>query len=140
MKKDGNLIMIVDDNEIDNFISKKVLEEGQFSEDILVMESGVVALDYIQEHKNHPDKLPDLILLDLNMPVVDGFVFLFEFADFSQEVKDCCKIIVLSGSLDQQVIDKVLKNEYVIDFIPKPLTVNALYRIQHKILKFIDIE
>ncbi len=133
MKKKGYSVMIVDDNEIDNFISRKVLQEADFSDDILVMNSGVVALEYIQEHKNKLEKLPNIIFLDLNMPIVDGFVFLFEFSDFAQQVKDHCKIIVLSSLLEQQVIDKILKNEHVLDFIPKPLTVNSLYRVEHKI-------
>lgn len=125
--------MIIDDNEIDNFISGKVLEEAQFSEDILVMNSGMAALEYIQNYENEPEKLPNIIFLDLNMPVVDGFVFLFEFSDFPQHIKDQCKIIVLSSLLEQQVIDKILKNEHVLDFIPKPLTVNALYRVNQKL-------
>ena len=63
------------------------------------------------------------------MPVVDGFVFLFEFEDFPQEVKNKCNIVVLSSLLDKMVIDKVLRNEYVSDFIPKPLTEAALQRL-----------
>jgi len=70
----------------------------------------------------------------LNMPVVDGFIFLFEWEDFPQEVKEKCKIVVLSSMLDTEIIDKVSKNHYVSEFIPKPLSVSALKRIHQKMM------
>jgi CheY-like chemotaxis protein len=124
-----NRVLIIDDNDIDNFITQRVLNKENFTKQVDICTSGAEALDYIKKHSHNLDQLPDVIFLDLNMPVVDGFVFLFEFEDFSQAVKNKCKIVVLSSLLDKLAIDKVLRNESVTDFIPKPLTQSALQRL-----------
>lgn len=122
-------VLIIDDNEIDNFVSKRVIENSNFSHNVRIITSGEEALLFFEKHKNDLEKLPKTIFLDLNMPVVDGFMFLFEFDDFSEEIKKHCKIVILSGTLEQKTIDKILKNEYVVDYISKPLTDEALKKI-----------
>jgi CheY-like chemotaxis protein len=106
-----------------------VLNRANFTKQVDICTSGSEALDDIRRNSNNIEKIPDVIFLDLNMPVVDGFVFLFEFDDFAQTIKDKCKIVVLSSLLDKLAIDKVLRNEFVTDFIPKPLTQPALERL-----------
>jgi CheY-like chemotaxis protein len=75
-------------------------------------------------------KLPDLIFLDINMPIVDGFVFLYEFEKFSSLLKNKCKVIILSSSDNKRDIDKIVNNDHVIKFITKPLTEKALNEIK----------
>ena len=82
-----DLVMLVDDNETDNFISKRIIEITKFARNVIIKSSGKSALEYIGAHRNEPDKLPDLIFLDINMPIVDGFVFLYEFEKFAEIVK-----------------------------------------------------
>lgn len=64
------------------------------------------------------------------MPIVDGFVFLYEFEKFSETIKDKCKVIILSSSDNKRDIDKIVNNDHVIKFITKPLTENALEDIK----------
>ncbi|HTF81370.1 MAG TPA: response regulator, partial [Cytophagales bacterium] len=78
-----------------------------------------------------PESLPDLIFLDINMPIVDGFVFLFEFEQLPDIVRNKCKICVLSSSDNQRDIERITSNEYVVEFITKPLTVEALKKLTH---------
>ena len=124
-----NRVLIIDDNDIDNFITQRVLNKANFTKQVNICTSGSEALDYIKNNVNNLDNIPDVIFLDLNMPVVDGFVFLFEFDDFPEIIKNKCKIVVLSSLLDKLAIDKVLRNEFVTDFIAKPLTEVALSRL-----------
>lgn len=124
----GN-VMIIDDNEIDNFVTRRVLENVKFCEHINIITSGEEALDFFEANQNNKDKLPDLIFLDLNMPVVDGFMFLFEFDDFSEHIKSNCQIVILSGALEKKSVHKILKNEYVTDYINKPLTEETLKKL-----------
>ena len=114
--------MLVDDNDTDNFISRRIIELTSFSDDVIVKNSGQSALDYLESHKNDFVSLPDLIFLDINMPIVDGFVFLYEFEKFPVQVKDKCKVVILSSSDNKRDIDKIVNNDYVIKFITKPLT------------------
>ena len=128
--KTVDLVMLVDDNDTDNFISKRIIEITEFAKTVEIKNSGKSALEYLEEYKNDPDKLPNIIFLDINMPIVDGFVFLYEFEKFTDTVKDKCKVIILSSSDNKRDIDKIVNNDHVIKFITKPLTENALNEIR----------
>ena len=121
-----DMVMLVDDNETDNFISKRIIEITQFSKEVEVKNSGKSALDYLKDNQDNYDRLPNLIFLDINMPIVDGFVFLYEFEKFNDTIKDKCKVIILSSSDNKRDIDKIVNNNHVIRFITKPLTEIAL--------------
>jgi CheY-like chemotaxis protein len=124
------MVMLVDDNDTDNFISRRIIEITGFSNNVIIKNSGKSALEYLEENKDRIDNLPDFIFLDINMPIVDGFVFLYEFENFPETVKDKCKIIILSSSDNKKDIDKIVNNDYVIRFITKPLSEKALKEIK----------
>ena len=125
-----SLVMLVDDNDTDNFISKRIIEITKFAENVEIKNSGKSALEYLEEHKEDVEKLPDIIFLDINMPIVDGFVFLYEFEKFTEIVRNKCKVIILSSSDNKRDIDKIVNNDHVIKFVTKPLTENALSEIK----------
>lgn len=126
-----SLVMLVDDNDTDNFISKRIIEITKFAEEVEIKNSGKSALEYLEEHKEDVKKLPDIIFLDINMPIVDGFVFLYEFEKFNETIRNKCKVIILSSSDNKRDIDKIVNNDHVIKFVTKPLTENALAEIRH---------
>jgi CheY-like chemotaxis protein len=126
MRENIDLVMLVDDNDTDNFIHKRVIELTGFSKNIVVKNSGKTALEYIESNLSNISNLPDVIFLDINMPIVDGFVFLFEYENFPEEVKQKCKIAILSSSDNKRDIDRIVDNEFVINFITKPLSEEAL--------------
>ena len=129
-KEEIGLVMLVDDNDTDNFISKRIIEITKFAQEVEIKNSGKSALEYLEENKNDPSRLPDLIFLDINMPIVDGFVFLYEFDKFNETLKEKCKVIILSSSDNKRDIDKIINNNHVIKFITKPLTENSLSEIR----------
>ena len=122
--------MLVDDNDTDNFISKRIIEITKFARQVEVKGSGKSALDYLKENQNLVENLPNIIFLDINMPIVDGFVFLYEFEKFNELVRNKCKVIILSSSDNKRDIDKIVNNNHVIKFITKPLTEVALDEIK----------
>jgi response regulator RpfG family c-di-GMP phosphodiesterase len=124
------MVMLVDDNDTDNFISRRIIEITKFATKVVIKNSGKSALEYLDENKNLQENLPDLIFLDINMPIVDGFVFLYEFENFPETVRDKCKIIILSSSDNKKDIDKIVNNDYVIKFITKPLSEKSLEAIK----------
>ena len=132
-----DLVMLVDDNDTDNFISKRIIEITKFAKRVEVKGSGKSALDYLKEYQNDPNNLPSVIFLDINMPIVDGFVFLYEFEKFSELVRSKCKVIILSSSDNKRDIDKIVNNNHVIKFITKPLTETALDEIKLSNIWFI---
>ena len=125
-----DLVMLVDDNDTDNFISKRIIEITKFAKEVEIKNSGKSALEYLEQNKDNEDKLPNIIFLDINMPIVDGFVFLYEFEKFDQILKDKCKVIILSSSDNKRDIDKIVNNNHVVKFITKPLTESALEEIK----------
>jgi CheY-like chemotaxis protein len=125
-----DLVMLVDDNDTDNFISKRIIEITRFASRVEVKSSGKAALDYLRDNQHTAENLPNLIFLDINMPIVDGFVFLYEFEKFSEMVRNRCKVIILSSSDNKRDIDKIVNNNHVIKFITKPLTEVALDEIR----------
>jgi CheY-like chemotaxis protein len=130
MENNVDLVMLVDDNDTDNFISKRIIEITKFAKRIEVKNSGKSALEYLEREQFNPHNLPDIIFLDINMPIVDGFVFLFEFEMFPDEVKNKCKIVILSSSDNKRDIEKIVDNDYVVKFVTKPLTEVALNEIK----------
>ena len=65
--KNINLVMLVDDNDTDNFISRRIIEITKFAQDVIIKNSGKSALEYLEENKMSPDTLPELIFLDTNL-------------------------------------------------------------------------
>ncbi len=118
-------VMLVDDNEIDNIINEKIIEANAFAEQILVFQTGQDALEYLREHQGDVESLPEIVFLDINMPIMDGFQFLTDFEEFADEVRDKCKIIMLSSSISPKDIDRAASSRYVKKYLNKPL--NARY-------------
>ena len=118
-------VMLVDDNEIDNIINEKIIEANSFADQILVFQTGQEALDYLREHQGDVESLPEIVFLDINMPIMDGFQFLTDFEEFPDEVRDKCKIIMLSSSISPKDIDRAASSRYVKKYLNKPL--NARY-------------
>jgi CheY-like chemotaxis protein len=125
-----DLVMLVDDNDTDNFISKRIIELTKFAKRIEIKNSGKNALQYLEANQNNPDLLPDLIFLDINMPIVDGFIFLYEFGKFSDVIKNKSKIVILSSSDNKRDIDKIVNDRNVIKFVTKPLTDDVLKTVR----------
>lgn len=118
-------VMLVDDNEIDNIINEKIIEANAFAEQILVFQTGQDALEYLREHQGDVESLPEIVFLDINMPIMDGFQFLTDFEEFADGVRDKCKIIMLSSSISPKDIDRAASSRYVKKYLNKPL--NARY-------------
>ncbi len=118
-------VMLVDDNEIDNIINEKIIEANAFADQILVFQTGQDALDYLRDHQDDIETLPEIVFLDINMPIMDGFQFLTDFEQFSDKVREKCKIIMLSSSISPKDIDRAASSRFVKKYLNKPL--NARY-------------
>lgn len=116
-------IMLIDDNPTDLFVHERFLVHKRISHEIQKFLGGEEALLYLQEHPNI-DQWPDLILLDIQMPVMNGFEFLAHCEIFLQYKKS--SVIMLSSSLDFGDINRVKANPHVLALMEKPFDIDEL--------------
>jgi CheY-like chemotaxis protein len=126
MKKLNN-ILLIDDDEITNFINTDIISGMCITEKITVCENGREAIEYLKKAYAQPPQEgcipPDIIFLDLNMPVMNGFEFLKEYQQQFGETSCCKVIIMLTTSLRDEDIDYALKlKTTVTDYLEKPLS------------------
>lgn len=114
-------IMIVDDNEFDCYITSKIVNNIDETIDIIEFNSSMTAIQFLEEFQNAKDKLPDIIFLDIYMPVIDGFGFLEKFNALSDVIKSHTKICILSTTVDNFYIQKAKIDSSVL-FASKPIT------------------
>ena len=119
-------VMIVDDNPIDQLITEYILKLNHNKGDIIVMASANDALNYLAVHENSPEQLPSIIFLDLDMPVMNGFDFLQRFKEYKNEVKERCRIVVVTASEAKADIEKMRSDPHVVKLISKPLHRHSL--------------
>lgn len=114
-------VMLVDDNIIDLKINSKIILISKLFDEIIQCQSGEEAITYFGKHASEPEKLPHLILLDIQMPEMDGFEFMEKYKRFPVEWRDKCLVAMLSSTLDFGDICKAEANPYVIKLMKKPL-------------------
>jgi len=115
-----NTACIIDDDPIFIFGSKILLRNNGFASHYLICQNGKEALDVITPLIESEEGLPEVIFLDLNMPIMDGWEFLDEFGKIS--LKSEIRIYILSSSVDSRDIERAKKYSMVDGFIAKPLT------------------
>jgi len=127
------LVMLIDDNSTDNFINERVIQMSGFSKQIITVDKGRNALDYLKVNEADLAKIPELILLDLNMPVVNGFAFLDEFIKLPEKIKTKSRIVVLTSSDKIEDIDAIKELPIIMDYISKPLSEKSLQNLLLKL-------
>jgi CheY-like chemotaxis protein len=133
-----DLIMCIDDDPITLMLLKKVINKALFSKEIITAQNGEEALELFKSLKNTPAKesitnQPQLIFLDLNMPVMGGWEFLDHFNTPEYSNFNNIKVIILSSTIDPEDINKSKTYPIVIDFLPKPITTSMLDYLKTKI-------
>lgn len=115
-------VMLIDDNEIDLKINAKIISLAKLFEEIIICNSGEEALDHIHKNLQQQENLPDFILLDIQMPDMDGFEFLEHYKRLPKQFTDKCPVAMLSSTLDFGDIKKAEANLYVVKLLKKPLS------------------
>jgi len=123
-------VLLVDDDEINNFISIKLIKKALLNTEIMACLNGKFAIDQLVEiQRNDVGKLPDYILLDINMPIMNGWEFLDEYKRLNIDPIGKTKIFIISSSVFSNDINKARSYPLVKDFISKPLNVDKIVEL-----------
>ena len=129
-----NKILCVDDDSISLTISKLLLKRTGFTNDVVTAVDGSDALDYFKDlfaTSSQPvDDAPSLILLDINMPVMNGWEFLEAYIPLFVDKLPNTKIIILSSTIDPEDFSRAKKFPVVAQFVSKPLSVENLAELK----------
>jgi len=118
---------IIDDDPIFIFGLKKVMNSVDFAEEVLVYKNGEDALENLIAIKDDKEALPEVILLDLNMPIMDGWQFLDEFTQVKVDKK--ITVYIVSSSIDPLDYEKTKKYSHIENYIIKPVQTDDLKTI-----------
>jgi CheY-like chemotaxis protein len=125
-----NYVMLLDDNDLDNFINQKMIEANHFSAKIYVSTSSKSALEFFSNlsvlNAGSTDKFPQVIFVDINMPLIDGFQFITQLKENFPEHVGLFKFVILTSSINLSDKQKAHDLSSDITFLNKPLTKEML--------------
>ena len=121
----------MDDDNINNFINERLIKKLAISYEVNIVVNGEEALDFLKQKMSSPEFIPDLILLDINMPVMDGFEFLKEYENLMLPNKEKVVITMLTTSTNPGDMARFNKAQ-VSGFVNKPLTEPKILDIMKK--------
>lgn len=131
MRDKLNCILLIDDDEATNFIHSMVISQLNCTKNIVTKENGVEALDYLrsinEQTEKHPQ--PDLILLDINMPGMNGWEFLEEYKKLNDNQLAKTVIVMLTTSLNPDDKEKTNHITDIRGFMHKPLTKDMMNQV-----------
>jgi CheY-like chemotaxis protein len=128
-------IILIDDNEIDLLLHERLITLQQISRTVISFTSANKALEFLSSNISLHRIPPTIILLDIQMPEMDGFEFLTAFETYPSKIKSQCYIVMVSSSLDYGDINRTNANPLVIKLLKKPLLAKDLKETVGEIFK-----
>jgi CheY-like chemotaxis protein len=123
------IIALVDDDSIFQFTATRLLESSKLAQNILHFENGAEALTFLREKALQKEFLPDYLFLDINMPFVDGWMFLEDFTTLKSSLAKDISIYMVSSSIDPRDLNRAKSFSEVTDFIIKPISLERFQEL-----------
>lgn len=124
-----NNLFLIDDDDTFVFLTKRIIQSTNIANQIKVFSNGKDAIDFLYEVADKKDLLPEVIFLDLSMPILDGWGFLEEFVRLKPKLGKKITIYIVSSSVSPHDLERAKNISVVSDFIIKPLTREKLLEV-----------
>jgi CheY-like chemotaxis protein len=123
------IICIVDDDDIYQFTITRTIQTHKLAKKILIFSDGEEAIKFLIDNLGNSDTLPDIIFLDINMPIMDGWQFLEEYVMLKPTIGKKITIYMISSSVDPVDLERAKKISTISDYIIKPIDPGMLKEI-----------
>ena len=127
-------VMIIDDSRLNLLVGSFMITENNFGKKVLEYSVASEALKYLQNNKDNFSALPEVIFVDLYMPIMSGFEFMEEYDKLSPALKNHCAVYIISSSTDNEDIVRSHNDKNVVSFQVKPITMEFLDSILGKLI------
>ncbi len=131
------IIAVVDDDSIYQFTASKTLKATHLPHEILQFQNGKEALSFLRAGATQDHPLPDIIFLDINMPITDGWGFMEEFQELKKSLGKEIKIYMVSSSIDPRDLNRARNIPEVTEYMEKPISMSKFSEL---LLKWDDEE
>jgi CheY-like chemotaxis protein len=123
------IICIVDDDNVYQFTTTRTIETHKLAKKILIFSDGEEAIKFLVDNLGNSETLPDIIFLDINMPIMDGWQFLEEYVMLKPKIGKKITIYMISSSVDPADLERAKKISEISDYIIKPINPEMLKEI-----------
>ena len=123
-------VMIIDDNITDLYVYSRMITKNNFGKNVLEYSVATEAMQYLQDNQDNFSVLPQIIFVDIYMPLMSGFEFLEDYDKLSPALKAHCRVYIVSSTIDNEDIVKSHSDMNVVSFQVKPITKEFLDRIK----------
>jgi CheY-like chemotaxis protein len=130
-----NTLYVVDDDDIYQFIMEKTIADTELVKMVKTFSNGKEAIQFLETAIGQPDLLPEVILLDLSMPVMDGWEFLENYLLLKPRVGKTIHIYVVSSSINPADVERAKNISEVTDYVVKPITKEKLISMLKNLIK-----
>jgi CheY-like chemotaxis protein len=126
-------ICVIDDDAIYQMTFGKEVEKSGLVNKVLVFSDGEKAIEFFQDLSHSPEELPGVIFLDINMPVMDGWDFIEEYALLKAKLPRKITVYMVSSSINPIDLERAKNINEISDYLVKPITKDNLISILHKL-------
>ena len=128
-RPESPVVAVVDDDSVYQFTASRTLKATHIAHQILQFQNGSEAINFLRSRVNGDQSVPDIIFLDINMPITDGWAFLDQFHKLKEQLGKEIKIYVVSSSIDPRDRNRACKYPEVTDYMEKPISMKKFSEV-----------
>ena len=122
-------VMIIDDNNIDLYITKRLIIKTNFGKKVLEFVDANEALNYLEDNQDNISQMPQIIFIDIYVPEMSGFEFMESYDKLPATLKKYCKVYIISSTIDEHDIERSRLDKNLTAFQVKPVSKEFLESI-----------